>query len=467
MKDKHNINQLFSDSLRNLKVAPPAENWDEISKKLQKKKRRLAPFWWRVAASFVLFLSVGTYVLKHFDRFNMNSKMSDSPRTNQVKAVSSNNGGYLPNNSKHSNIKNTDSVFYKNNNQNKYPEDRVAVGIQSSKSKGLTTTNQQLILFTRNQQISSIKQKSSAVKNDVASVENYAKRHLDSTLLPDSAPASVLSMTTAFSVIPFEFSKSLSKIYPKAAINKLAVAQSEPKQKKHPLTSRWWIGPVMAPLIASAVGNDSPIDPKFANNDKQFKSVTSYGIQAQYAVTKQFSIRSGVQSIAFEYSTNDIVFWEGYQNTHLENVRSSDQLYLQIESGLANNQALNKNSNNGIDGQLHQRSSYIEWPVEGIVQWKLNRWFFECSGGMSTLFLQENRIYLTGSGISMTIGEASNLSRVHYSANIGMGAGYFLKNDLSLSISPNFKYQLNTYSNNNGNFSPYVLGFYGGIKYRF
>jgi hypothetical protein len=268
-------------------------------------------------------------------------------------------------------------------------------------------------------------------------------------------------------VVPFTFLKSLAKIYPKAALNKLLAARNESKPKKAVLTNRWWVGPVMAPLIASAIGNDSPIDPKFSNNSKQFKAVTSYGIQAQYAITKHFSVRSGVQSIAFEYSTNDIVFWEGYNNTHLENVQSPNQLYIQIESGLTNNQTLNKNGNNGIDGQLHQRSSYVEWPVEGIMHWKSNRWFFECSGGMSTLFLQENRIYLTSTGISMTVGEASNLSRVHYSANIGLGAGYYLKNDLSLSVSPSFKYQLNTFNNNTGNFTPYVLGFYGGIKYRF
>ena len=88
-------------------------------------------------------------------------------------------------------------------------------------------------------------------------------------------------------------------------------------------------------------------------------------------------------------------------------------------------------------------------------------------GGISTLFLNQNDVYLKASGFNMKIGEASNLNTVHFSTNIGLGLKYAFLKRFDLRVEPLFKYQINTYSSGAGNFKPYIFGIYSGISYHF
>ena len=65
------------------------------------------------------------------------------------------------------------------------------------------------------------------------------------------------------------------------------------------------------------------------------------------------------------------------------------------------------------------------------------------------------------------IGEANNLNNMSYSTNLGIGLEYKLSKSLNFNFDPMFKYQLNAFSNDAGNFKPYILGIYSGLSYRF
>jgi hypothetical protein len=65
------------------------------------------------------------------------------------------------------------------------------------------------------------------------------------------------------------------------------------------------------------------------------------------------------------------------------------------------------------------------------------------------------------------MGEANNINPVHFSTNIGLGVDYQFLKAFRASVEPMFKYQLNTFSNNSGNFRPYFIGIYSGISYQF
>ena len=67
----------------------------------------------------------------------------------------------------------------------------------------------------------------------------------------------------------------------------------------------------------------------------------------------------------------------------------------------------------------------------------------------------------------MTIGEASNLNPMHFSTNVGLGIKYDILKSLQFKVEPIVKYQLNTFSNDSGNFKPFFLGVYTGLNYRF
>ena len=84
-----------------------------------------------------------------------------------------------------------------------------------------------------------------------------------------------------------------------------------------------------------------------------------------------------------------------------------------------------------------------------------------------TLFLTQNDVSLISAQRDMKIGEASNLNNIHLSSNIGLGFKYSFSKSFEANMEPMFKYQINTYRNNAGDFKPYYMGVYTGISYRF
>ena len=88
-------------------------------------------------------------------------------------------------------------------------------------------------------------------------------------------------------------------------------------------------------------------------------------------------------------------------------------------------------------------------------------------GGISTLFLDENKVSLISSETNLKLGEANNLNAMHFSSNIGLGFKYNFVKSFQLNFEPMVKYQLNTFSNNSATTKPVLIGLYSGISYRF
>ena len=91
----------------------------------------------------------------------------------------------------------------------------------------------------------------------------------------------------------------------------------------------------------------------------------------------------------------------------------------------------------------------------------------EVIGGMSTLVLNKNNISLVSNGSEMVIGEANNLNNIHFSSNVGLGFNYNFLKSFQFNFQPVFKYQINTFNSNSGNFKPYIVGLYSGISFSF
>jgi hypothetical protein len=87
--------------------------------------------------------------------------------------------------------------------------------------------------------------------------------------------------------------------------------------------------------------------------------------------------------------------------------------------------------------------------------------------GVSTFILNENKISVVSGNMSTDLGKANNLNDVHFSTNVGLGIKYGFWKALEFNIEPTFKYQVNTFSSNAGDFKPYLFGIYSGISYKF
>ncbi len=249
-------------------------------------------------------------------------------------------------------------------------------------------------------------------------------------------------------------------------------------KKKEPKLNRWQVTSNVAPIYFSSASNDSPLDAKFNNNQKDFISSTGAGLGVNYAVTKKLKIRTGINVLSMSYSTKDVVFYQTPINDKLNNLNpNAIGSRMQIENlSISSTPKVNGKSSSAIDipsqvningGSLNQKIGYVEVPLEMAYKVLNKKLSVDIIGGLSTFYLRENTVSLKSSTVEMEIGEAKNLNKFHYSGNLGIGFKYGFLNHFEASVEPIYKYQINTFSNSELNFRPNSFGIYSGINYTF
>lgn len=253
--------------------------------------------------------------------------------------------------------------------------------------------------------------------------------------------------------------------------NALEELQNE-KEKKTiiaPKLKRWQVSSNIAPIYFSSTSNGSPLDNKLISNDKTYSiNNTSYGMGVNYAINKKLKIRTGVSLVNLDYDTNGILY---YQNPSvkgkLTNVNPNIPGSLLVIESLSNVTSFFGRPIQKTEGILNQKMGYIEMPLEISYKVLDKKFGIDFIGGMSTMVLNRNEVYLQSSEFNLKIGEASNLNNIHFSGNIGVGLKYGIMKNLEARIEPVLKYQINTFSNDAGNFKPYMFGVYSGINFSF
>ena len=240
---------------------------------------------------------------------------------------------------------------------------------------------------------------------------------------------------------------------------------------KEQKVNRWQISSNVAPIYFSSTSEGSPIDPQFSDKKKDYKQNLAYGVGVRYAINKKFTIRTGVNTIGMEYSTNDAVFYQTTNAKPLAHVNQNLQgsvLQIELKSSKPGMVEITPNSNirQKFDATINQRTGYYEVPVELSYKLLDKKFAVELIGGMSTLFLNENNISVTSSGTTMDIGKANNLNNTHFSTNFGLGVKYNFLRSFQLNLEPIIKYQFDTFTDS-GNYQPFFFGIYSGINYRF
>jgi len=242
--------------------------------------------------------------------------------------------------------------------------------------------------------------------------------------------------------------------------------------------SRWSISPNASPVYYNAFGDGSPIHSNFADNTKTGDINLSYGVNIGYDLSKRLTVRSGIHRVDFSYSTKDIAIVPSIDGPELTTIdfginnaefniqdrqAPQNQTFSQYQLPSVESSIFQKQ----IEGDLNQRMSFIEVPVElkyAVVDKKIG---INVIGGVSTLLLTENSIILDSPELLTELGEATNVNDVSFSTNIGFGVDYKFSDQLEFNLEPMLKYQLNTFSGNTGNFNPYSVGVYTGVSFRF
>ncbi|NJX14088.1 hypothetical protein [Tamlana crocina] len=495
MSEKKHIDRVFQESFKDFEAQPSDAVWQNIEAQLngKKKKRRIIPIWWRyagAAALLLLFLTVGNLLFEDTNPNPLNG--TENVVDDDIKKV-------LPT------IENSESI----SNQNKTsttPENETLVSGNEASSVSVSASNTNAVAKTstpknnKNNQTNIASNQVSGkhiatiqTNKDNTTVKLSEDKKANTTPYGnnDSNPTLASSNNNGSTLSNKE--NAQNSVNTASEKNNTAVAKTENKEQNDALSieeaidknkdlleneisnqqNRWSIAPNAAPVYFNTLGEGSSIDPQFNNNSKTGEVNMSYGISASYAVNKKLKIRSGVNKVNLGYNTNDIVVYQSVglssNSNALQNVNSGGASagYSVVSSKALNAKDLPQTlltSNTTIN----QAFGYIEVPLE--VQYTLSDKKFGVNviGGFSSFFLDNNEVYSRAeNGPMVFLGEARNINKVSYSANLGLGLNYQISKTFDLNLEPMFKYQFNTFNNTSGNFTPFFIGVYTGFAIKF
>ncbi len=269
--------------------------------------------------------------------------------------------------------------------------------------------------------------------------------------------------------------------------NAIATQENITEKEEDDEQSRWSITPNVAPVYFSSLGQGSSLDSQFNENAKSSDINMSYGITGTYAISRKVKIRAGVNRVNLSQTTSNVFAFTGEEfsargvgnltapnttnnnanNLSSGNIDNNGTNVLLMSANMLDNNTTPEIFNSKAAGNIDQRLGFIEVPLE--VEYRLldKKFGVNVIGGFSTFFLNQNEIYADVDGSSTLIGEASNINSTSFSANFGLGLDYELSKQWNINLEPQFKYQINTFNNTSGNFSPFIVGVYTGLSFKF
>jgi len=478
MDEKKHIDRLFQEKLKDFEVFPDAKVWKNIEEQLvKKKKRRIVPLWLRLGSAAAILLLLVSSGIWMFDSQKTTPKLPDA--NSIITDVDSQE--------KEENLKNSNELNLEKQQQDAAKRDEEIVVVPSAQQKNhiLKSATEKSYAVVAKETIVSGKTSDSSKEDEILTETNgitqleYEEKSTIKDKLEEinSIETVETTLTSSTRIKDIENSQGKKDINEALNENENSVALLE----KNSDGKKWSIGSTVAPVYFNTLSKGSPIHSSLASNEKSSKPSLSYGIKVNYKINNRLSLQSGVNSLDLSYQTKDVTALVTSTNsltndTNINtNVNGVNIITWSSSSSLSANSDIQtqelgtrgERAFNNLSGDLNQSLSYVEIPMEAkytILQKKIG---VNIIGGVSTYILYRNTVNIENQDSSVILGEASNLNDVNFSGNVGFDLDYNINKKLYINVSPMFKYQLNTFSENDGGFKPYYLGIYTGLNFRF
>jgi hypothetical protein len=497
MNERKKIESLFQEKFKNFEVAPPEMAWTNIKNELEKKKqkRRIIPFWWKlsgVAALLLVCFFIGTNFNSNTKPLNKNAVAveENSTSNNSSEEETSTKNNALTNQSRSEEVLSNKEVLVNSVLEKK--ENPTTSVTNSSKNAVVLTKNNSsqknnlVSNFNKNSSNTVLNSKNETDVLNSKKENNFIKNETKTTnLISDIVLKTDEKINSNFNTSEAKIAETKIDSSQIATIseNKLEEILKEKETnktaKKEKKSQKWQISTHVSPIYASSNATGSAIDEKYVDNKKTYENTISYGLGVNYALNKKIKIRTGINKFSLGYNTNDVGFYSTKTVAQtLDNVQIYPVVPGQITTFVDNNTTVippaEGNSLAGLEeiksvekGTINQKLGYYEVPLELSYALINKRFGINLIGGISTLFLDENKISTITKTTKINTGKADNLNNIHFSTNIGIGFKYNLIKSIQINVDPMLKYQINTFSNDVGGFKPYFFGFYLGINYQF
>lgn len=482
--EKENLDNLFRESLDEFSASPDPRVWDRIQASLDKKnkhRRRAIPLWWPMggaaaAAALLLYLLIPRGDIESLPRTEPVTdkpaviSTQQEPNANPIDSEVVDQGLKVSGNETQE-VTVREAMPPQQTSENLQP----APGISSIENATVEKTPKD-IHTDAGPALAAQKEEAKNTSLDGTGGESPSTVKTDALVTTTGKPLD----DTAVSIKEDDVQAAeLAEAAQQEALKELLPEkEDEPLLEKDGAEGKWAIGPSVAPVYFSGLGEGSPIDQSFVSNEKSGSFNMSYGLQVSYQLNKRLQLRSGLHKVDFGYNTKDIVFSSSLQASSASEIRNIDfspaSEYLVVNS----QNALPAKSDSGIrseiaarntsrEGTMVQEFGYLEVPLElnyTVIDRTLG---VHLISGISSMFLVDNNVSLESGTGTTEVGKANNLNEVNFSANFGLGVQYKVNEKINLQVEPLLKYQLNTFSNTAGNFRPYSIGVYSGIRFKF
>ena len=400
-----------------------------------------------------------------------NSDINSNTKSNTAVANNSSDAKNVINNSDINNSTKSNTAVSNNSSDNKNVRNNSEINSNTKNNTAVANNSSDNKNVRNNSDINSNTKSNSAVANN-SEIEKINKnsdtsKPINNTQIIAEKTNSELKLGEVKKID----STSIASVVPNAMEELLN--EKEKKTSKEPKLNRWQLSSNVAPIYFSSTSNGSPLDSELKNNSKSYKTNFSYGLGVNYAVNKKIKVRTGINTLSLNYDTNDVLIYQNVNAKTLDHVKTNTAgSLIQIESKNSSTSGLTEITSSGtvlkkFNSVVNQQIGYLEIPLELSYKIVDKKFGVDVIGGVSTLLLNQNEVSVISSGVQMNIGEANNLNDIHFSTNVGLGFKYGFFKNFEARVEPVFKYQINTFIKDSGDFKPYFFGLYSGVTFTF
>ena len=499
--NKKELDKLFQDNLKDYRESPDERVWESIENSLDQKKksRRVIPIWWKLGGTAAVLL-IALFLINPFgtqdvpDTIITDTEQIESPVNSDQ--VIEQRDSKITDDAPESSVVQTEESSPRSTTQSAEGSADAVVEndarLSSDPVANVDTNNQDVVAqkeeSLNNTPDQELETDNIAKKEAVALAQNQEDQIEDQSQpiesmitgndeLQDKENVSEASMNTPAIAEESEENNNTEESGKKSIFDEIKKQEEEKEALAAQTGPKWSVGPSVAPVYFSSFGEGSPIHSNFVSNSKSGNVNLSYGVAVAYELSDKLSVRSGLHRVDYGYNTDDITFSSSLvaststQITNINYTNTSRNLVVESSSNPVPSQEVAVNDivaqSPSRSGTMVQEFGYLEVPMElnySLLDRKFN---INVIGGISSLFLVNNNVTLESGDSSTEMGEANNLNDVNFSTNVGLGMNYELTDKMKVHLEPMFKYQLNTFSETEGNFQPYSLGIYTGLSFKF
>ena len=495
--NKKNLDKLFQEKLKDYRETPDEQVWQSIQNSLDEKKksRRVIPIWWKLGGAAAVLL-IALFLINPFDSPEVDgSVITDTENTQNPdsdETIDQDDDLIEQDDIPESSVVQTDqedspssddeigdttnkvltpaAEAITSNENRRQTNDALKEEITQKRTDQPVTDE----LIKQEEAVAADQNKEPSVEDTEKAPEALITGNINQNDVQKPSENQINETTVAEEIID---QKEVEESGKKSIFDEIKKQEEEKEALAESSSPKWSVGPSVAPVYFNSFGEGSPIHSNFVSNSKSGNVNLSYGVGVAYEISKKLSVRSGLHRVDYGYNTDDITFSSSLvaststQITNINYTNTSRNLVVESSSNPVPSDEFVANDiiaqSPSRSGRMVQEFGYIEVPMELNYSLMDRKFNIDIIGGVSSLFLVNNSVILESAGSSTEMGEANNLNDVNFSTNVGLGINYELTDKMKVHLEPMFKYQLNTFSDTEGNFQPYSLGIYTGMSFKF